>query len=88
MTRENVIACHVTTPYDIENSRPNMHQGSIACGDMIISQMDRFRPTPELSNYRTPIDNFYLCSSACHNGIGIGRGSSYNCLQVIKEDYF
>jgi beta-carotene ketolase (CrtO type) len=88
MTRENVIACHITTPYDIENSHPNMHQGSIACGDMIISQMDRFRPTPELSNYRTPIANFYLCSSACHNGIGIGRGSSYNCLQVIEEDYF
>ena len=62
--------------------------GNPACGDMITSQLDRFRPTPELSNYRTPIQNFYLCGSACHNGVGTGRGSSYNCYQVIREDFF
>ena len=57
MTRENVIASHIVTPYDIQLTHPNMHEGSIACGDMIVSQMDRFRPTPELSGYRTPIKN-------------------------------
>jgi len=87
MTRDNVIACRVVTPYDIELRHPNMHEGSIACGDMIISQMDRFRPTPELSNFKTPIKNFYLCSSACHNGVGTGRGCSYNCYQVISKDF-
>ena len=87
MTRDNVIASHIVTPYDIQLSHPNMHEGSIACGDVIVSQMDRFRPTPELSNYRTPIKNFYLCSSACHNGVGTGRGCSYNCYQVIREDF-
>jgi len=88
MTRDNVIACHWITPYDIQQYYPNMPSGSIACGDMITSQLDRFRPTPELSNYRTPIKNFYLCGSACHNGVGTGRGSSYNCYQVIREDFF
>lgn len=88
MTRDNVIATHLITPYDIERCYPNMHQGSISCGDMIASQLDRFRPTPELSNYRTPIKNYYLCGSACHNGVGTGRGSSYNCYQVIREDLF
>ena len=87
MTRDNIIGCRVFTPYDVELRRPNMHQGSIACGDMIVSQMDRFRPTPELSNYKTPINNFYLCSSATHNGIGTGRGCSYNCYQVIREEF-
>ncbi len=87
MTKDNVIASKVYTPYDIELLHPNMHEGSIACGDMIVSQMDRFRPTPELSNYRTPIKNFYLCSSASHNGVGTGRGCSHNCYQVISEDF-
>ncbi len=87
MTRENIIGCRVFTPYDIELRRPNMPQGSIAVGDMIVSQMDRFRPTPELSGYRTPIRNFYLCSAATHNGVGTGRGCSYNCYQVIREDF-
>ncbi len=87
MTRDNIIGCRVFTPYDIELRRPNMHQGSIACGDMIVSQMDRFRPTPELSGYKTPIKNFYLCSSAAHNGVGTGRGCSYNCYQIISKDH-
>lgn len=87
MTRDNVIAINLVTPYDIQQSHPNMHEGSIACGDMITSQLDRFRPTPELSNYRTPIKNYYLCGAATHNGVGTGRGCSYNCYQVIAEDY-
>lgn len=87
MTEDNVIACRVYTPYDVLLSHPNMHEGSIACGDMIISQMDRFRPIPEMSGYRTPIKNFYLCSSSTHNGVGTGRGCSYNCFQVICRDF-
>jgi len=87
MTRDNIIGCRVFTPYDIELRRPNMHQGSIACGDMIVSQMDRFRPTPELCGYKTPVKNFYLCSSAAHNGVGTGRGCSYNCYQIISKDF-
>jgi phytoene dehydrogenase-like protein len=87
MTRDNIIGCRVFTPYDIELRRPNMHQGSIACGDMIVSQMDRFRPTQELSGYKTPIENFYLCGSANHNGVGTGRGCSYNCYGVISKDH-
>jgi phytoene dehydrogenase-like protein len=87
MTRDNIIGCRVFTPYDIELRRPNMHQGSIALGDMVASQMDRFRPTPELCNYRTPIENVYICSAATHNGVGTGRGCSYNCWRKIREDY-
>ena len=87
MTRDNIIGCRVFTPYDIELRRPNMHQGSIAGGDMIVSQMDRFRPTPELCQYRTPIKNCYLCSFATHNGVGTGRGCSYNCYQAIAKDH-
>ena len=86
MTRDNIIGARIWTPYDIQLQHPNMHEGCISVGDMIVSQMDRFRPTPELSNYRTPIKNLYLCSAACHNGGGTGRGCSYNCWQIIQED--
>jgi len=87
MKEDNVIASRIYTPYDIFKLHPNMHEGSIACGDMIISQLDRFRPIPEMSSYRTPIKNFYLCSSATHNGVGTGRGCSYNCFQIICKDF-
>ena len=87
MTRDNVIASRIVTPYDIQSRHINMHEGSIACGDMLLSQQDRFRPVPELSDYRTPIHNFYLCSSAAHSGVGTGRGSAYCCYQTIAEDF-
>jgi beta-carotene ketolase (CrtO type) len=87
MTPDNVIASRVVTPYDIQSRHINMPQGSIAVGDMLLSQQDRFRPTPELSNYRTPIKNFYLCSAAAHSGVGTGRGSGYCCYQTVADDF-
>ncbi len=87
MTKDNVIASRVVTAYDIQSRHINMPQGSIACGDMLLSQQDRFRPIPELSNYKTPVKNFYLCSSAAHSGVGTGRGSAYCCYQVIAKDF-
>jgi len=87
MTPDNVIACRVFTPYDTYTRHINMHEGSISCGDMIASQQDRFRPIPELSGYRMPIKNLYLCSSAAHPGVGTSRGSSYCCYQVIATNF-
>ena len=54
---------------------------------MTVNQLDRFRPTPELSNYRMPVKDLYNCSSNLHSGGGIGRGSSYCCYKVIAEDH-
>jgi phytoene dehydrogenase-like protein len=87
MTQDNVIASRVVTPYDIQSRHINMPQGCIAVGDMLLSQQDRFRPIPELSNYRTPIKNFYLCSAAAHSGVGTGRGSGYCCYQTMAKDF-
>jgi len=87
MTRDNVIDTYLVTPQIIANWNINMREGSFSCGDMITSQQDRFRPIPELSHYRMPIKNFYLCSSSAHSGPGIGRGSGYCCYKVIAEDF-
>lgn len=86
MTRDNIIGSLVYTPHDIEAKLPNMHQGSISVGDMILSQQDRFRPIPEMAQYRTPIKHFYLASAAAHCGIGVGRGSSVCCFEAIAAD--
>jgi phytoene dehydrogenase-like protein len=86
MTRDNLIASRIYTPYDVEASHPDMIQGGWSEGAMIASQLGRFRPFPELSNYRTPVENLYICSSNLHSAGGIGRGSSLNCYQVMAED--
>ena len=38
---------------------------------LLPSQEDRTRPCSELSNYRTPIKNYYLCGNSCHVGGGV-----------------
>jgi phytoene dehydrogenase-like protein len=87
MTMDNLIGSSIATPFHVETRNVNMREGGITMGSFFASQWGRFRPTPELANYRTPIKNLYLCSSVAHPGGGIGRGSGYICFKVIAEDY-
>ncbi len=87
MTEDNVIGSCISTPFDVASRNINMIEGSVIQGAPIASQWGRLRPIPELSGYRMPIKNLYLCSSSAHPGGGIGRGSSYNCYKVIAQDF-
>lgn len=86
MTRDNLIADRIYSPYDVQASHPDMIEGGWSEGTMMASQLGRFRPFPEISGYRTPVAGLYICSSNLHSAGGIGRGSSYNCYQVIARD--
>ena len=87
MTKDNLIDAFITTPYDVINRHPDMREGGWVEGSMLASQLGRFRPVPELSNYKTPVKNMYMCSSNLHSAGGIGRGSSYNAYKVIAEEH-
>jgi beta-carotene ketolase (CrtO type) len=87
MTPDNVIAMRGETPYEVIQRNVNMLDGSTCQGSLFASQWGRLRPIPELSGYRTPIRNVYLCSASTHPGIGIGRSCSYNCYKVMAEDF-
>jgi phytoene dehydrogenase-like protein len=87
MTKDNLIEAFITTPLDVIYRHPDMIEGGWVEGAMHAYQLGRFRPVPELSNYRTPVKNFYICSSNLHSAGGIGRGSSYNCYKVIAADF-
>jgi len=87
MTKDNLIEAFITTPYDVISRHPDMKEGGWAEGSMFASQLGRFRPCPEFSNYKTPLKNLYMCSSNLHSAGGIGRGSSYNAYKVIAEEH-
>jgi beta-carotene ketolase (CrtO type) len=86
MSPDNIIAISLIGPDDVENTLPDMIEGGYSAGALIASQLGRFRPIAELAGYRTILKNVYTCSSNLHSGPGIGRGSSYNCFQVIAAD--
>lgn len=87
MTRDNLIAARIYSPHDVLESHPDMLEGGWTEGAMFASQLGRFRPIPELSGYRTPLKNLYICSSNLHSAGGIGRGSSYNCYKTLAQDH-
>lgn len=87
MTEDNLIDAFITSPYDVINRHPDMKEGSWVQGSMFASQLDRFRPCPEFSDYRTPVKNLYTCSANLHSASGIGRGSSYAAYKVIAADH-
>ena len=86
VTMENFISAWIATPDDVVNRNPCMPQGGWGALDAHYEWLGRIRPFSEISGYRMPIKNYYLCSSAAHSAHGIGRGSSYACYKVIAQD--
>ncbi len=87
VNEENFIEAYITTPDDVVNRNLTMPQGGWGALDADASRLGRLRPFPEISNYRMPVKDYYLCSSAAHSAHGIGRGSGYNCYKAIAKDY-
>jgi len=85
MTKDNIIGSRTVTPVDLRDTHLDMRDGSWCEGSMSGSQSGRFRGQP--GGFRTFIKNLYMCSSAMTGGGGIGRGSSFNCYQMIAEDF-
>jgi len=61
--------CKVITPKDMETVY-NLPEGNPVHGDMTLDQILWMRPIPGYAQYRTPVNNLYLCSAATHPGGG------------------
>ena len=80
--KDSVIERQVLTPYDLER-RFGLIGGNIFQGEMSLDQLFSFRPTPELSSYRTPIKGLYLCGSGTHPGGGVMGIPGLNASKVV-----
>jgi phytoene dehydrogenase-like protein len=83
--RDSVIERQVLTPYDLEE-RFGLIGGNIFQGEMSLDQLFSFRPTPDLSSYRTPIKGLYLCGSGTHPGGGVMGIPGLNASRVAIRD--
>jgi len=75
----------VLTPLDLERTF-SLPRGNIFHAEIFPYQMLSFRPTTELSGYRTPIQGLYLCGSGSHPGGGVTGGPGYNAAHVVLKD--
>jgi beta-carotene ketolase (CrtO type) len=85
-TDDKIVAKFVNTPYD--SSLRNM--GFVGGNWMGISQEEEQwyvkKPLPELSRYRTPIKNLYLCNHTSYPGGLALQAVSYNLMHILIED--
>jgi len=68
------------TDYDLPEGNPVQ-------GEMTLDQFLWMRPIPGYGQYRTPLDNLYLCSAATHPGGGITGINGKNAAREILKDW-
>ncbi|MDG5767273.1 NAD(P)/FAD-dependent oxidoreductase [Balneolales bacterium ANBcel1] len=83
--KDKLIDWYIQAPPDIERKH-GMPRGNVMHVEMTFDQMFLFRPTPELSRYKTPVKNLYLSSASCHPGGGVFAAAGYNAAHVILKD--
>jgi phytoene dehydrogenase-like protein len=76
---------YIQTPLDLERN-VGLLKGNIMHIDMSLDQMFMFRPLPELSQYRTPIEGLYLTGASTHPGGGVSGASGRNAASTVLSD--
>jgi phytoene dehydrogenase-like protein len=84
----SVEAYQVLSPKDLEDEF-GLTGGNIFHGEMTLDQLFFMRPLPKYADFHTPIDNLYMCGSACHPGGGVMGAPGYLAARtVIREGRF
>ncbi|MCP4751260.1 MAG: NAD(P)/FAD-dependent oxidoreductase [Proteobacteria bacterium] len=86
MNWDNVIDHYFYTPLDQEDEMRLM-EGDFFNGAVRLDQMGYNQPFPEASQYRTEIENLYLCGPYMFPGGGASGATGYNCFKQIAEDF-
>jgi phytoene dehydrogenase-like protein len=81
----SVDAYQVLSPVDLEREY-GLTGGNIFHGEMTLDQLFFMRPLPKYANFRTPIDNLYMCGSGCHPGGGVMGAPGYISAKLVLKD--
>jgi len=81
--RDIILHRQVLTPLDLERDF-GLTEGNIFQGELTLEQLFFARPVPGWAQYKTPIQNLWMCGSATHPGGGImgapGRNAALRIL--------
>jgi len=80
-----LIAWTARSPADYEDLMDNPN-GNMFHVDYVPHQAFGFRPLPELSDYRTPIDGLYLSGAGVHPGPAVTGLPGHNTAQVVLSE--
>ncbi|MEN0044677.1 MAG: NAD(P)/FAD-dependent oxidoreductase [Pseudomonadota bacterium] len=81
-TRDSVVGQLFQHPLWLEREL-GLFRGNVMHLEMSLDQMFMFRPSLELSSYKTPIDGLFLTGASTHPGGGIMGASGRNAARVV-----
>ena len=80
----SIEASSLLSPLDFENEF-GLTEGNFNHGEMTLDQFMFMRPTISTAQYKTPIENLYLCGPGNHPGGGIHGANGYNAAQEVLK---
>jgi phytoene dehydrogenase-like protein len=86
MRGANIVDVFVNTPLDSEFRNAGMTGGNWYAARQDADQWFSTRPLEELSRYRTPIENLYMCHQTMHPGGLCLMAVPYNLMHILIDD--
>jgi phytoene dehydrogenase-like protein len=74
----------VLSPKDLED-KFGLTEGNLNHGEMTLDQFFFMRPTMSAAQYKSPIENLYLCGSGTHPGGGLHGTNGFNAAREILK---
>ncbi|MBW2614073.1 MAG: NAD(P)/FAD-dependent oxidoreductase [Deltaproteobacteria bacterium] len=80
-----IIGRQMLSPLDLETIY-GLTESDIFHGRHDMDQLFSLRPHPKAAQYRTPVQNLYLCGSGAHPGGGVSGAPGYNAARRVIAD--
>ncbi len=74
----------VLSPMDLE-SQFGLTEGNLNHGEMTLDQFMFMRPTISSAQYKSPIENLFLCGPGTHPGGGLHGTNGFNAAKIILK---
>jgi phytoene dehydrogenase-like protein len=84
--KDSIIDKVAFTPLHFEKMY-GITKGDYTHGLLIPGQMFDNRPVVGWSDYRTPVENLYICGSSCHPGPGVTAIPGTNCAREVLKAF-
>jgi len=74
----------VFSPVDLEE-KLGLTEGNLNHGEMTLDQFLFMRPSMKLAQYKTPIENLFLCGPGTHPGGGLHGANGFNAAREVLK---
>jgi len=86
--RDRIIHMEIRTPRELE-AEVGLTEGNIFQGELTFDQLFFNRPVPGYAQYRSPVQDLWLCGSSTHPGGGVmgapGRNAAFEILGSLSR---